>query len=630
MAKATKPTKQQKARPGANDAQRDTAQATPTESPLVTFVGDTGPGAVINQYLPQPSHHTGRRIIRIEDTPKSYWRDEASEIGTRWADYLGLEKGDDDTWDVRKPELLASAWFGAWAARRPSRVKPAIRQLQVEVTASAQEVLATTGSLRNWVQGRAGSWPRGGGSGSQALLVDGDGKGTKPKVSDKKLGRTDDAASTESTNEVDEASSGFQASLARLESGIVDYPTTTWGGGVTEAPVDVNADPEPALFLIQVVGISSFLGDYGLGKTVKTFSLLPGETTAISTRTWRATEESKALASSIIDSYDESSSERFAETVMNETTDTATQEKTENWYVEAEAKGSIGVASAKVSGGGGGEYGSSTEEFSKAVDESVAEHAAEASSHRQNEVTSSSESSVATEDEEVTERSIKNINVSRTLNFTFRELNQAYITKTHLKDLRIAFTNGSAESWREEPISGLRKLVEEVIKPQHVDEVCSDIIKTIAIVRDIDGTPVPILEQVRLDKCAVSHQVRDAEPNKECDYPAPRADGRLYYRFKRGALAQPADEAHPVEGVLLKERQIMLATDSVVAEALLGAENALDDYSEDLQAETIRSQRLAADREALAQQIVAGNDTARAELFAQVFGVPQPEEEETA
>jgi hypothetical protein len=341
----------------------------------------------------------------------------------------------------------------------------------------------------------------------------------------------------------------------------------------------------------------------------------------MSMRTWRASSETIAQGSSIIDSVDESSSERFAETVMSETTDAATREKSENWHAEAEASGSIGLASASVSGGGGGEYSSSTEEFSKAVDEAVQEHAAEASSHRENTVTSSSERTVSTEDEEVIERTIKNINVKRTLNFTMRELNQAFITKTHLKEVRIAFSNGNAESWREEPISGMRRLVAEVVKPEHVDRLCQDILKTIAVVQDVSSSPVNVLEQVLLNKCATDFTFRDAQPGDNCDYPPPSSDGRLYYRFTRGPLDQAADEEHPVEGVLLMERQIIMKTDSVVAEALLGAEDALDEYSIGLQVETIREKTLASDREALAQEIVRTGNTAGAELFAKVFGV---------
>jgi hypothetical protein len=37
----------------------------------VDFVGEPGPGAEIDLYLPQPSQHTGRRIIKIETYRKN-------------------------------------------------------------------------------------------------------------------------------------------------------------------------------------------------------------------------------------------------------------------------------------------------------------------------------------------------------------------------------------------------------------------------------------------------------------------------------------------------------------------------------------------------------------------------------
>jgi hypothetical protein len=424
-----------------------------------------------------------------------------------------------------------------------------------------------------------------------------------------------------STPKEAQAANEFTASMSQIEHGVLQVPSSGLFGGVSTTEVDLDEEPRPALFLVQSVGISSFLGDYGLGRTVKTFTLLPGETATIHTRTWRATEESLSLASSIIDSFDESSRERFEETVTNETTDKATQEQTENWYADAEAKGSLGIASASVSGGGGGEYSSGTEEFSRSLGEAINEHAAESNSHRENTVSSSSEKSVSTEEEEVVERTIKNINVRRVLNFTFRELNQKYIVKTHLKDVRIAFSNGNSGSWREVPVSGLRTLIEEVIKPEHVEKVCSDILATIAVVRDLNEQPVTVLDQVQLDKCQTGFRTRAATPDANCVYAPPSADGRLYYRFKRGPLAQAADETFPVDGVLLGERELVMATDSVVVEALLGQVDALDSYSHDLQIETIREKRLANDKQEAALRIVQSKDAAQAKLYSQIFGV---------
>ena len=55
------------------------------------------------------------------------------------------------------------------------------------------------------------------------------------------------------------------------------------------------------------------------------------------------------------------------------------------------------------------------------------------------------------ETEEQTEigREIENINVGRTLNFVFRQMNQEFITILHLVDVRVAYFNGDPDYTRE-------------------------------------------------------------------------------------------------------------------------------------------------------------------------------------
>jgi hypothetical protein len=572
---------------------------------------------MIDLYLPQPGQLVGRRILKLEDISEDWFLDTAKESGTPWAEHFGLEKVD-GIWQVRDPETLTSRWLGRYAKVSPLSTATS-RKLEAQFNSSARSSLATTGSLRTWARNPVGG--RRGGAASQARMSSApdESGNTDPLPLD--VPEPETSKPPKDKQEEDNAANGFAASLSQIEHGILQVPVGGVFGGTSSTEVDLEDPPQPALFIVQSVGISSFLGDYGLGRTVKTFTLLPGETANIHTRTWRATEESISQASSIIDSFDESSRERFEETVMNETTDTATQAKTENWHAEAEAHGSVLGIGGSVSGGGGGEYSSGTEEFSRSLDNAVSEHTAEASSHRENTVTSSSESSVSTEEEEVVERTIKNINVRRVLNFTFRELNQKYEVKTHLKDVHIAFSNGNAGSWREVPISGLRGLIEEVISPDHVEEVCSGILGIIAIMRDVNENPVRVLEQVLLDKCGTDFRTRDAEPGDNCVYPPPSRNGRLYYRFKRGPLAQSPDEEFPVDGVVLSAREIVMATDSVVVEALLGQVDALDSYSHELQIEAIREKRLANDKLEAALRIVHNGDASQAELYQQVFGV---------
>jgi hypothetical protein len=152
----------------------------------------------------------------------------------------------------------------------------------------------------------------------------------------------------------------------------------------------------------------------------------------------------------------------------------------------------------------------------------------------------------------------------------------------------------------------------------------------VAIARDAHDAPVRVLEQVLLDKCGTDFRTRDAEPGDDCVYPAPGPGGRMYYRFKRGPLQQAPDEEHPVDGVLLSERTLVMTTDSVVAEALLGQSVALDPYSEDLQLEAIREKRLANDRESLALSLIEDGRSDEIELYRRVFGICCPDDDEAA
>jgi hypothetical protein len=152
-----------------------------------------------------------------------------------------------------------------------------------------------------------------------------------------------------------------------------------------------------------------------------------------------------------------------------------------------------------------------------------------------------------------------------------------------------------------------------------VDAICQDLLRTIAVSFDKEGLPVPVLDQVVLSDCGRTATVNDAVPDKRCRYAVPTADGTLYYRFKRGPLGQASGDPHAVDGVLLKERTVVMSTDSVVVESLLGVNSALDAYSAALQNEAIREKALANDRMQLAHAIVTAKDAEAAAVYAQVF-----------
>jgi hypothetical protein len=91
---------------------------------------------------------------------------------------------------------------------------------------------------------------------------------------------------------------GFRPQLVRRASG---------KQGLIFQPRPKKANP--AIYLVLRMKMASYLGDYGAGQTLSTFSLLPGEKTTIQVRDYRHNETTKATSQSVLDSYSESAME---------------------------------------------------------------------------------------------------------------------------------------------------------------------------------------------------------------------------------------------------------------------------------------------------------------------------------
>ena len=74
----------------------------------------------------------------------------------------------------------------------------------------------------------------------------------------------------------------------------------------------------PMIFIIEEYKTASYLGDYGAGKTINTFSLLPGEKTTISVKSFHEKSETKSRSENIMDSFSENSASEFEDTLTEE------------------------------------------------------------------------------------------------------------------------------------------------------------------------------------------------------------------------------------------------------------------------------------------------------------------------
>jgi hypothetical protein len=470
--------------------------------------------------------------------------------------------------------------------------------------------------------------------------------------------------------------------LESLKSGRFELPLLAADRTASSQFIPPTAAPDPAFYLVEEYQVSSFATEYGLGRTIKTFTLLPGEETTLRLRTWRSATSSVSTTStstdtrstSIIDSVDKSAIERFTSQLQTATTDKNTLSSDEQWHVEGEVGGGVGFVHANVKAGGGGDYRSGQEEFASRANQTVKEHAQESSNSRRNTVeavtsttsTSASSRNEAIEEENVVERTVKNINLRRVLNFVFRELNQQYEVFVHLRNVRVAFSTGLPGSWREAPLGLIVDLVSAVAdvgpavprpasggaegsspateSQTSAAAVAQDLLRLLSPMQDYRGDLVDVIEPVvlSLDNGAVAKDPTgrgmqleapfvDYLDRKDRDgfFVAPRRCSRTY-RFKQGPLNQ-VDETNGtplVDGLIVARNVLTMRTDSVIVEALLGFSDALDPYALRSQEASVKATELAnqareleQEKTSLALKTLAEivDPKVRAELYARIF-----------
>lgn len=419
------------------------------------------------------------------------------------------------------------------------------------------------------------------------------------------------------------------STMAReMLDGRVPIAHYTMGGRPTVSYVIAPPTVKPKLMLVERYRLSTFLGNYGAGRTVKTFSLLPGEQTTISVKTFRKTAEERQEASSILDSYTTETAEEFEESVTAEQSHKEEHEQSFAYHAEAKAEAKWGWGNASASGGVKGGSNSARQESAKNIATATSKHAAEASAKREVEIDTNYEVREETGEETSIERKLENINLSRTLNFVFRQMNQEFITLLHLVDVRVGFTNGGFAvrpatgtlggiEYQEVALPDLDELLEDVIVEDQRDQVRQLIEDELSNIFDYRGELRSLVENVEL----------------------PGADSeQTYLRVNPDLQATYEDETgneFTVPGIILSAEKNVMRTDGIAVEALLGGGEALDDYAQDLQTEEVRRRLLENEerstninRERLAQSLVEDGDEAAVDRYSRLFMTSNASENE--
>lgn len=347
-----------------------------------------------------------------------------------------------------------------------------------------------------------------------------------------------------------------------IKKGYIPIITNTVNG----IPViKLGKDPktvDPAIFIVETYKLSNYLGDYGAGRVINTFSLLPGEKTKISVKSYRSSTVTSKESSSIFDSYTTETEDSFEESVQSENSDRELEEETFNYHAEAEAEAKWGWGSAKVSGGVSGSTSSARENFSKNMNSATNKHANKASATRDITVNSSSESTITEGEESVIERVIENINTDRTLNFVFRQMNQQFFSILHLVDIKLCFYNGYEETKMEVALSDVDKLMQYCVKEEKDRvKIKKDILNMLKTIIDYTGTAHSDFVQVK--------EYAEADGTKNS-----------FWTVNRSKKTVLADINKTVEGIVMLRTDNVLRTDGIIVEALLGQSNAHSEFTE--------------------------------------------------
>lgn len=383
--------------------------------------------------------------------------------------------------------------------------------------------------------------------------------------------------------------------------------------------LEFSAQPEdvtPTIELVLNFKMANFLGNYGAGKTINTMSLLPGETTNISIRNWQRNEITKKRAENILDSFSESSIDDLQSIIENENMRASSASRSETHSRRKRKRGGINLGVVKF---GGRSSSSSNKSFNSAtasqvrnLSNSTSKQSSKTDALREIQVNIETTETVQTETEQTIVRELQNINQSRVLNFSFRQLLQEYISVTYLDQVSILFTNGNDEI--EAKLEDMDILLEEVLTPAALSEVRHEIIAYLCNVKDYQANTIQFVEKVNE---TYNNLIESGGTPINVEYIRKRQDLEMQY------------QGHSVNGIIFDVTHRSIRTDALIAEALLGQGETLDCYNIKLQNEAVREAIINNNEREQAIRIIdlIEDPETKAELYKKVFGdccdVPQ-------
>lgn len=325
----------------------------------------------------------------------------------------------------------------------------------------------------------------------------------------------------------------------------------------------------PRIYIVEEYRVANFMGDYGAGRAISNISLLPGEKTTLSIRTYKNSTFTRAYSENVLDSFGTNSAAEM-ENLVEEENSTA--------VVKASTVGkttglSLSTGSAITKLCGSFNFSKTTNKTSsrsansRQLNKALAKHVETSNSNRQINVNTTTTEMVTEGSESTTIRILENPNKSRVLNFVTRQLQQEYISLTYLANIRIAFCNGYSESIKVVEVEELDSLLDAIINPANITEARANILKHYCTIQNWRNDEIPFIEHVNRDIGG-------------CILPAIEVE--QYYRKRRDCKDTYVygGRNFTVDGPILAAERHVLHTDAYITDAILGTGEALDCFNQ--------------------------------------------------
>ena len=350
---------------------------------------------------------------------------------------------------------------------------------------------------------------------------------------------------------------------------------------------------EPQLLLVEHYRLTNFVSDYGTGRIIKTFSLMPGEKAELTVSSFTRETLRETQASSILDSYSDETLAEFENSIRKEQSSQVSSSSKTSTRASASASGSWGWGKAEASGS----YSNATDEarasFASNVASATAKNTARASAARNIEINTNVERTVDEGREETSIRTVENINSSRTLNFIFYQMNQRYVSLLHLTEIELGYDDGHG-NLTVVPLYEMRSLLDQVVSSDKVDLAEHAIKAALGRILDYRG-------RMRPGFITEDHWLKIGSPEKPAaELNIADASEASFVRVNQDYVSSYQELSSGreffVEGVVVDAQPLVLRTDGVYVESLLGQSSAWSPHTEKIKAEELRKLQLENDR----------------------------------